>query len=87
VFFSLLFKFDQFIFFDFLLLNFLMYVWCSVKVKLTKDMFRVLNVLNSSLESASLNDTSIENTNLDRNSVFKKNNCDVAQVAIVHKCI
>jgi len=50
-----------------------MYVWCSVKVKLTKDMFRVLIVLNSSLESASLNDTSVENTNLDRNSVFKKN--------------
>jgi hypothetical protein len=43
-----------------------------VKVKLTIDMFRVLNVLNSSLESASLNDTSIENTNLDRNSVFFK---------------
>ncbi len=64
-----------------------MYVWCSVKVKLTKDMFRVLNVLNSSLESASLNGTSIENTKLDRNSVFKKENCDVAQVAIVHKCI
>jgi hypothetical protein len=64
-----------------------MYVWCSVKVKLTKDMFRVLNVLNSSLESASLNDTSIENTNLDRNGVFFFKNCDVAQVAIVHKCI
>ncbi len=43
-----------------------------MKVKLTIDMFRVLNVLNSSLESASLNDTSIENTNLDRNSVFFK---------------
>ncbi len=49
-----------------------MYVRCNVKVKLTIDMFRVLNVLNSSLESASLNDTSIENTNLDRNSVFFK---------------
>jgi hypothetical protein len=43
-----------------------------VKVKLTKGMFRVLNVLNSSSESASLNDTSIENTNLDRNSAFTK---------------